>query len=70
MKASRTSRRPNSSPEAEHREAEWSERWGREGAEILLRSAPGVEAIFCGSDVKGEGPSAPGGTFAFGPSGA
>ena len=28
---------------------EWSERWGREGAEILLRS-PGVEAIFCGSD--------------------
>ncbi|HEY6478798.1 MAG TPA: LacI family DNA-binding transcriptional regulator, partial [Streptosporangiaceae bacterium] len=29
---------------------EWSERWGREGAEILLRSAPGVEAIFCGSD--------------------
>jgi LacI family transcriptional regulator len=29
---------------------EWSERWGREGAEILLRSSPGVEAIFCGSD--------------------
>ena len=29
---------------------EWSERWGREGASILLRVAPGVEAIFCGSD--------------------
>jgi LacI family transcriptional regulator len=29
---------------------EWSERWGREGAEILLRSDPAVEAIFCGSD--------------------
>jgi LacI family transcriptional regulator len=29
---------------------EWSERWGREGAQILLRSTPGVEAIFCGSD--------------------
>ena len=29
---------------------EWSERWGREGARILLRSSPSVEAIFCGSD--------------------
>ena len=29
---------------------EWSERWGREGARILLRSSPDVEAIFCGSD--------------------
>ncbi|MGB6453256.1 MAG: LacI family DNA-binding transcriptional regulator [Streptosporangiaceae bacterium] len=29
---------------------EWSERWGREGAQILLRSCPDVEAIFCGSD--------------------
>ena len=29
---------------------EWSERWGREGAQILLRANPGVEAIFCGSD--------------------
>jgi LacI family transcriptional regulator len=29
---------------------EWSERWGREGAHILMRSAPDVEAIFCGSD--------------------
>jgi LacI family transcriptional regulator len=29
---------------------EWSERWGREGAHILLRAAPDVEAIFCGSD--------------------
>jgi LacI family transcriptional regulator len=29
---------------------EWSERWGREGAHILLGSKPKVEAIFCGSD--------------------
>jgi LacI family transcriptional regulator len=29
---------------------EWTERWGREGAHILLRSSPDVEAIFCGSD--------------------
>ncbi|HET9898821.1 MAG TPA: LacI family DNA-binding transcriptional regulator [Streptosporangiaceae bacterium] len=29
---------------------EWSERWGREGAHILLASNPEVEAIFCGSD--------------------
>src|SRR6266496_366979 len=29
---------------------EWSERWGREAAHILLRDSPVVEAIFCGSD--------------------
>jgi LacI family transcriptional regulator len=29
---------------------EWSERWGREGAKILLDSVPDVDAIFCGSD--------------------
>jgi LacI family transcriptional regulator len=29
---------------------EWSERWGREGAHILLSASPDVEAIFCGSD--------------------
>jgi LacI family transcriptional regulator len=29
---------------------EWSERWGREGAHILLRESPDVQAIFCGSD--------------------
>jgi LacI family transcriptional regulator len=29
---------------------EWTERWGREGAHILLRTSPDVEAIFCGSD--------------------
>jgi LacI family transcriptional regulator len=29
---------------------EWSERWGREGAQILLGSNPEVDAIFCGSD--------------------
>jgi LacI family transcriptional regulator len=29
---------------------EWSERWGREAAHILLDASPAVEAIFCGSD--------------------
>jgi LacI family transcriptional regulator len=29
---------------------EWSERWGREAASVVLRSSGGVEAIFCGSD--------------------
>jgi LacI family transcriptional regulator len=29
---------------------EWSEAWGRQGASILLRNSPDVEAIFCGSD--------------------
>ncbi|MBM7785150.1 LacI family DNA-binding transcriptional regulator [Tenggerimyces flavus] len=29
---------------------EWTEQWGRQGADILLRSAPDVDAIFCGSD--------------------
>jgi LacI family transcriptional regulator len=29
---------------------EWSEAWGRQGAKILLRSSPDVQAIFCGSD--------------------
>ena len=29
---------------------EWSERWDREGAHILLRSSSDVDAIFCGSD--------------------
>jgi LacI family transcriptional regulator len=29
---------------------EWSERWGREAARLLLRDSPGVDAIFCGSD--------------------
>jgi LacI family transcriptional regulator len=29
---------------------EWSEAWGRDAARILLRSSPGVQAIFCGSD--------------------
>ena len=36
---------------------EWSERWGREGARILLASNPGVQAIFCGSDQIGRGVS-------------
>ncbi|MCG5217969.1 LacI family DNA-binding transcriptional regulator [Streptosporangium sp. KLBMP 9127] len=29
---------------------EWSEEWGRQGADILLQADPDVEAIFCGSD--------------------
>jgi LacI family transcriptional regulator len=29
---------------------EWSERWGRQAAGILLRGDPGVDAVFCGSD--------------------
>jgi LacI family transcriptional regulator len=29
---------------------EWSEDWGRQGADILLRAQPDVDAIFCGSD--------------------
>jgi LacI family transcriptional regulator len=28
----------------------WSEEWGRQAASILLRLAPGTDAIFCGSD--------------------
>jgi LacI family transcriptional regulator len=29
---------------------EWSEAWVRQGASILLRNSPDVQAIFCGSD--------------------
>lgn len=29
---------------------EWSEDWGRRGADMLLRAQPEVDAIFCGSD--------------------
>ncbi|WP_020574424.1 LacI family DNA-binding transcriptional regulator [Actinopolymorpha alba] len=29
---------------------EWSEEWGRQGADILLRTQPDVDAIFCGAD--------------------
>ncbi|MFF3444957.1 LacI family DNA-binding transcriptional regulator [Streptosporangium sp. NPDC002721] len=29
---------------------DWSEEWGRQGADILLRAQPGLDAIFCGSD--------------------
>jgi LacI family transcriptional regulator len=29
---------------------EWSEAWGREAARVVMRTTPGVEAIFCGSD--------------------
>ncbi|WP_406313384.1 LacI family transcriptional regulator [Streptosporangium sp. NBC_01639] len=29
---------------------DWSEEWGRQGADILLRARPELDAIFCGSD--------------------
>ncbi|GAA2759306.1 LacI family DNA-binding transcriptional regulator [Actinopolymorpha rutila] len=29
---------------------EWTEEWGRQGADILLRAEPEVDAIFCGND--------------------
>ncbi len=29
---------------------EWTEEWGRQSADVLLRSAPGLDAIFCGND--------------------
>jgi LacI family transcriptional regulator len=29
---------------------EWSEEWGRQGADVLLRAAPDTDAIFCGND--------------------
>jgi LacI family transcriptional regulator len=29
---------------------EWSEEWGRQATAALLRSAPDVDAIFCGND--------------------
>jgi LacI family transcriptional regulator len=29
---------------------EWSEEWGRQAADALLRAAPGTDAIFCGND--------------------
>lgn len=29
---------------------EWSEQWGRQGADILLRADSDIDAVFCGSD--------------------
>lgn len=29
---------------------EWTEQWGRQGAHILLRSCPDLDAVFCGND--------------------
>jgi len=29
---------------------EWTEEWGRQAADVLLRSNPGLDAIFCGND--------------------
>ncbi|GAB3408051.1 LacI family DNA-binding transcriptional regulator [Flindersiella endophytica] len=34
---------------------EWTEAWGRQATHILLRSAPDVDAIYCGSDVLARG---------------
>ncbi|HEU5418535.1 MAG TPA: substrate-binding domain-containing protein [Streptosporangiaceae bacterium] len=36
---------------------EWTEQWGRDAAQILLRSNPEIDAIFCGSDQLGRGVS-------------
>jgi LacI family transcriptional regulator len=33
----------------------WTEEWGRQAATMLLRSVPGVEAIFCGNDQTARG---------------
>jgi LacI family transcriptional regulator len=37
-------------PAAETLYGEWSESWGRQAARALLRRAPHVDAVFCGSD--------------------
>ncbi|HEY4465227.1 MAG TPA: LacI family DNA-binding transcriptional regulator [Streptosporangiaceae bacterium] len=29
---------------------EWTEEWGRQATDVLLRSVPGLDAIFCGND--------------------
>lgn len=29
---------------------EWTEEWGRHAAELLVRSTPGLDAVFCGND--------------------
>lgn len=34
---------------------DWTEAWGRQGTHILLRSAPDVDAIYCGSDILARG---------------
>jgi LacI family transcriptional regulator len=34
---------------------EWTEAWGRQGTHAVLRSDPGVDAIFCGSDQMARG---------------
>jgi LacI family transcriptional regulator len=36
-------------------QGEWSEEWGRQAARILLRAAPDLDAVFCGSDQIGRG---------------
>jgi LacI family transcriptional regulator len=32
------------------RYGEWTEEWGRRGVDLLVRNAPGLDAIFCGND--------------------
>lgn len=34
---------------------DWTEAWGRQATHILLRSAPEVDAIYCGSDILARG---------------
>lgn len=34
---------------------DWTEAWGRQAAHMLLRSAPDVDAIYCGSDILARG---------------
>jgi len=37
---------------------EWSEEWGRQATQAVLRSEPDTDAIFCGSDQLARGPAA------------
>jgi LacI family transcriptional regulator len=37
------------------RYGEWSQRWGRHAAHVLLTAEPGIDAVFCGNDQIGAG---------------
>ena len=39
----------------EPRYGEWSQRWGRHAAHLLLAAEPGIDAVFCGNDQIGAG---------------
>jgi LacI family transcriptional regulator len=39
----------------EPRYGEWSQRWGRHAAHLLLTADPGIDAVFCGNDQIGAG---------------